>query len=369
MWGFQNKAHFLNTGLRSYRSLYLNPLSELNHGDSSELDSSEELRMELRKDTVMSSKEERLKDSKSEERGKRPKLQSHGACSDRKMGLEPCRERKESDSRIGFSKTPMIHKESRALLHHPLPRDIECCTCYIVQERSQRLQGASLYSLYTDEGRGRENRKLAIAKHQRKNGRSHFILAQNLEALKSTSSEGFHGTVTANLMGTQYHIWDQETCPHLQREDSKKLLAIVMFRPTIATLTGSFRRMRAYIPKHQMLHSRNPSQMQNSKGLPKDWKEDMHKVHQLFSKSPSYNKNSKCYELDFRERSRSDIQIQASAKNFQLVMQGENGRKCVLLLGKIGKSKYVMDYRFPLSGYQALSICLASIDSKLCCSL
>ncbi|ERN14341.1 hypothetical protein AMTR_s00033p00207620 [Amborella trichopoda] len=310
MWGFQNKAHFLNTGLRSYRSLYLNPLSELNHGDSSELDSSEELRMELRKDTVMSSKEERLKDSKSEERGKRPKLQSHGACSDRKMGLEPCRERKESDSRIGFSKTPMIHKESRALLHHPLPRDIECCTCYIVQERSQRLQGASLYSLYTD-----------------------------------------------------------ETCPHLQREDSKKLLAIVMFRPTIATLTGSFRRMRAYIPKHQMLHSRNPSQMQNSKGLPKDWKEDMHKVHQLFSKSPSYNKNSKCYELDFRERSRSDIQIQASAKNFQLVMQGENGRKCVLLLGKIGKSKYVMDYRFPLSGYQALSICLASIDSKLCCSL
>eukprot|EP00249_Psilotum_nudum_P010558 c22614_g1_i2 orf=218-559(+) len=103
-------------------------------------------------------------------------------------------------------------------------------------------------------------------------------------------------------------------------------------------------------------------------GLTKDWGENMGNVHQLFSRKPSYNRETKRYELDFRDRSKQGSKIKASVKNFQLIME-ETGKQVVLLFGKVGKSKYIMEYRFPLTAYQAFSICLASIDSKLCCSV
>ncbi|GFY84678.1 hypothetical protein Acr_03g0014520 [Actinidia rufa] len=69
----------------------------------------------------------------------------------------------------------------------------------------------------------------------------------------------------------------------------------------------------------------------------KDWEAKMDKIHQLFSRTPHYNSN--------------------------------NGKQTILQLGRVGKAKSVMDYRYPLTGFQAFCICLASIDSKLCCAL
>ncbi|XP_075091951.1 tubby-like protein 8 [Nicotiana tabacum] len=103
-------------------------------------------------------------------------------------------------------------------------------------------------------------------------------------------------------------------------------------------------------------------------GLPTYWEEHIDKVNQLFSKIPHYNKVSRQYKLDFRDRGRAGLRIQSSVKNFQLTME-KNGRHTILQLGRVGKSKYVMDYRYPLTGYQAFCICLATIDSKLCCTL
>ncbi|KAK2976599.1 hypothetical protein RJ640_021401 [Escallonia rubra] len=138
--------------------------------------------------------------------------------------------------------------------------------------------------------------------------------------------------------------------------------------PTIATCTGSHRIMKAWIPKHQSMQLKNTTQIQHISGLPKDWEENMDKAHQLFSKVPHYNNISKQYELDFRERGRTaGHKIQSSVKNFQLTL--ENGRQTIIQLGRVGKSQYIMDYRYPLTGYQAFCICLASIDSKLCCTM
>ncbi|XP_049932465.1 tubby-like protein 8 isoform X3 [Nymphaea colorata] len=196
---------------------------------------------------------------------------------------------------------------NRSLIYRQLPEDIGRCSCYIVQEQPDKHGGFFLYTLYTN----------------------------------------------SISLGVQW-------------KDSKKLVAIATFFPTIATLTGSFRRMKAFVPKSRSKHAKNSLQVRNSRGLSRNWEENKSKVHQLFSKTPHYNKSSKQHELDFRERSRTDISIQASVKNFQLTMKEDGGGQTVLLFGKLGKSKYLMDYRYPLTGYQAFAICLASIDSKLC---
>ncbi|XP_010268475.1 PREDICTED: tubby-like protein 8 [Nelumbo nucifera] len=258
---------------------------------------------------------------------------------------------------------------NRSLLCRPLPLDVGRCTCVIVKEASvEGLDGGTLYSLYTNEGRGRQDRKLAVAHHRRRNGRSEFTIAQNTKGILCRSDETFLGTVTANLMGSKYQILGQGKPVDSLQKQSKLLLAVVAYTPTVTTLTGSYRSMRAWIPKHQSMQLKNTSQIQHISGLHKDWQGKLNKVHQLFSRVPHYNSISKRYELDFRERGRTGLKIQSSVKNFQLTME-ENGKQSILQLGRVGKSKYVLDYRYPLTGYQAFCICLTSIDSKLCCTM
>ncbi|PHU24179.1 Tubby-like protein 8 [Capsicum chinense] len=254
---------------------------------------------------------------------------------------------------------------NRSLLYRPLPIDIGRCTCVIVKEASaESRDGGTFYSLYTNEGQGRQNRKLAVAHHRRRNGKSEFVVAQNIKGIWGKSDDSLIGHVTANLLGSKYHIWDQGH-PNSTTKQSK-LLGVVTFMPTIATWTGSYRRIKACLPKHQSMQLKCTTQHIN--GLPADWEEHMDKVNQLFSKIPHYNKVSRQYELDFRDRGRAGLRIQSSVKNFQLTME-KNGRQTILQLGRVGKAKYVMDYRYPLTGYQAFCICLASIDSKLCCTV
>ncbi|CAN1121445.1 Tubby-like protein 8 [Linum perenne] len=260
---------------------------------------------------------------------------------------------------------------NRALLCRPLPLDVGKCTCLIVKEASpDGLVGGTLYSLYTNEGHGRQDRKLAIAYHRRNGGRSEFMVAQKLKGLVSCSDDSFVGNVTANLMGSKYHIWNQNQSgrSNASGKQGNPLLGVVTFVPTIGTWTGNYRKMKAYIPKHQSMQLKNNTQVQPINGLPKDWEERMNKVNKLHSRTPHYNTVTKQHELDFRDRGRAGLKIQSSVKNFQLTLE-ENGKQTILQLGRVGKSKFVMDFRYPLNGYQAFCICLASIDSKLCCAV
>ncbi|KAJ1428460.1 Tubby-like, C-terminal [Sesbania bispinosa] len=258
---------------------------------------------------------------------------------------------------------------NKSLICRPLPIDIGRCTCVIVKEAMpQGLSGGSLFSLYTYEGQGRQNRKLAVAQHKRRNGRSQFIVAQNVKGLLSNSDDSFLGTVTANLMGSKYHIWDQGHRHDSHSKQPKPPLAVVKYIPTVATCTGSHRSIKAYIPKHQSMSLKNTAQVQHIKGLPMNWEGKLDKVHQLYSRIPLYNKISKQFELDYRDKGRTGLRVQRSVKNFQLTLE-ENGKQTILQLGRVGKSKFVMDYRYPLTGYQAFCICLASIDAKLCCTV
>jgi hypothetical protein len=41
--------------------------------------------------------------------------------------------------------------------------------------------------------------------------------------------------------------------------------------------------------------------------------------------------------------------------------------KVILQFGKVARDMFTMDYRYPISAFQAFAICLSSFDTKLAC--
>ncbi|XP_031476487.1 tubby-like F-box protein 14 [Nymphaea colorata] len=100
----------------------------------------------------------------------------------------------------------------------------------------------------------------------------------------------------------------------------------------------------------------------------------------LKNKAPRWHEQLQCWCLNFRGR----VTV-ASVKNFQLIAAvespepaaagtsqtqtsgGSEHDKILLQFGKIGKDIFTMDYRYPLSAFQAFGICLSSFDTKLAC--
>ncbi|KAL8515155.1 hypothetical protein ACS0TY_014024 [Phlomoides rotata] len=100
----------------------------------------------------------------------------------------------------------------------------------------------------------------------------------------------------------------------------------------------------------------------------------------LKNKPPRWHEQLQCWCLNFRGR----VTV-ASVKNFQLIAGTHPGAgvltpsqpsgsgsqsdqdKILLQFGKVGKDMFTMDYRYPLSAFQAFAICLSSFDTKLAC--
>ncbi|ONK71020.1 uncharacterized protein A4U43_C04F3890 [Asparagus officinalis] len=101
----------------------------------------------------------------------------------------------------------------------------------------------------------------------------------------------------------------------------------------------------------------------------------------LKNKAPRWHEQLQCWCLNFRGR----VTV-ASVKNFQLIALSEQPAagapvpssqpaappppdhdKILLQFGKVAKDMFTMDYRYPLSAFQAFAICLSSFDTKLAC--
>ncbi|CAK9151712.1 unnamed protein product [Ilex paraguariensis] len=90
----------------------------------------------------------------------------------------------------------------------------------------------------------------------------------------------------------------------------------------------------------------------------------------LRNKAPRWHEHLQCWCLNFHGR----VTV-ASVKNFQLVATldqsqpgGKGDEETVLLqFGKVGDDTFTMDYRQPLSAFQAFAISLTSFGTKLAC--
>ena len=86
----------------------------------------------------------------------------------------------------------------------------------------------------------------------------------------------------------------------------------------------------------------------------------------LKNKAPRWHEYLECWCLNFHGR----VTV-ASVKNFQLVAgrRGYVGDEETVLLqfGKVGDDLFTMDFREPLSAFQAFAICLTSFGTKIAC--
>lgn len=96
----------------------------------------------------------------------------------------------------------------------------------------------------------------------------------------------------------------------------------------------------------------------------------------LRNKAPRWHEQLQCWCLNFRGR----VTV-ASVKNFQLIAANQtvagaptpsqpappDHDKIILQFGKVAKDMFTMDYRYPLSAFQAFAICMSSFDTKLAC--
>ncbi|KAM0907217.1 hypothetical protein ACQ4PT_016264 [Festuca glaucescens] len=93
----------------------------------------------------------------------------------------------------------------------------------------------------------------------------------------------------------------------------------------------------------------------------------------LRNKPPRWHEQLQCWCLNFRGR----VTI-ASVKNFQLIAASGGAPtpsqpgpvdpdKVILQFGKVARDMFTMDYRYPISAFQAFAICLSSFDTKLAC--
>jgi hypothetical protein len=90
----------------------------------------------------------------------------------------------------------------------------------------------------------------------------------------------------------------------------------------------------------------------------------------LRNKAPRWHEHLQCWCLNFHGR----VTV-ASVKNFQLVAPAGTSNPwgvadeetVILQFGKIEADAFTMDFRHPLSAFQAFAICLTSFGTKLAC--
>jgi len=89
--------------------------------------------------------------------------------------------------------------------------------------------------------------------------------------------------------------------------------------------------------------------------------QDKNDITYTISKPPRWNDQVGAYVLNFNGRV-----TMASVRNFQLVEPDEQDA-VLLQFGRVGKDEFTLDFRYPLTPFQAFAIALSAFDSKVAC--
>ncbi|KAK9053764.1 hypothetical protein SSX86_024838 [Deinandra increscens subsp. villosa] len=303
----------------------------------------------------------------------------------------------------------------------PGPRDTTI-QCFIKRDKSN-----STYYLYLclSTALMLENGKFLLsAKRNRRSTCTEYVISMDADNI-SRSNNGYVGKVRSNFLGTKFIIYDSQplhsTLPpppvrsgssrRFSRKVSPKVslgnfnIAHIAYELNVLGTRGP-RRMQCVmhsilmstlepggttVPEHPNLvpHSFGDSfrSISSSKSIDTSSEfgssrfadqgmgtNDQQKTMPLIlkNKQPRWHEQLQCWCLNFKGR----VTV-ASVKNFQLiaaippppqaVVESSSHDKVILQFGKVGKDIFTMDYRYPLSAFQAFAICLSSFDTKLAC--
>ncbi|KAL6542314.1 Tubby-like F-box protein 5 [Orobanche minor] len=283
-------------------------------------------------------------------------------------------------------------------LKQPGPRDAPI-QCFIKRDRT-----TSTYRLYfglmpsAEDG---NDKLLLAAKRIRRPTATDFLISLVASDF-SRASNTFVGKIRSNFLGTKFTIYDSQPpaahhhricCRQSRRFNAKQVsprlpaynysMAVVSYELNILRTRGPRRMCCAMhsIPVSSIQEggmAPTPTSFPHSVGDGKSEEEPVvcsrlpGPTLVLKNKSPRWHEQLQCWCLNFKGR----VTV-ASVKNFQLVAAvdepwvvdvptGEQ-EKVMLQFGKIGKDIFTMDYRYPLSAFQAFGICLSSFDTKPAC--
>ncbi|TKY49178.1 Tubby F-box protein 7 [Spatholobus suberectus] len=237
---------------------------------------------------------------------------------------------------------------------------------------------------FTDKGKF-----LLAARRYRCGTHTEYIISLDADDL-SQGSNAYVGKLSSDFLGTNFTIYDSQP-PHSGAKPSSgrasRRFASKQISPQVPA--GNFE-VGQVSYKFNLLKSRGPRRMVCSLNCPVSSSStgessdstslDGHKMHDkehaaaghtiLKNKAPRWHEHLQCWCLNFHGR----VTV-ASVKNFQLVATvdqsqpgGKGDEETVLLqFGKVGDDTFTMDYRQPLSAFQAFAICLTSFGTKLAC--
>ncbi|KAJ6979796.1 tubby-like F-box protein 7 isoform X2 [Populus alba x Populus x berolinensis] len=223
---------------------------------------------------------------------------------------------------------------------------------------------------------------LLAARRYRHSAHTEYIISLNADEL-SQGSNAYVGKLSSDFLGTNFTIFDSQP-PHSGAKPSScrasRRFASKQISPQVPA--GNFE-VGQVSYKFNLLKSRGPRRMVCSLKCPvlqetiNDKNLDNSKMNGLESassgctvlrnKAPRWHEHLQCWCLNFHGR----VTV-ASVKNFQLAATmdqsqpgGRGDEDTVLQFGKVGDDTFTMDYRLPLSAFQAFAICLTSFGTKL----
>ncbi|CAO2197544.1 unnamed protein product [Urochloa humidicola] len=261
-----------------------------------------------------------------------------------------------------------------ASLKQPGPRDAPI-QCFI--KRNKKKSTFLLYLSLTQALTG-QGKFLLAARRTRCGLRMEYIIS-----IRNDLSRGSHvGKLKSDFTRTKFTIYDW----HPQYEGAKvpssgcrRWLATNQINPVVST--GSVGTGEVCY-EYNLLKSRGPRRIHCSMQCPTDDDEGTAIIPEeanqpstpsslvLYNKLPRWHDHLQCWCLNFHGR----VMV-ASVKNFQLIAPAGTGEPwgvqddetVILQFGKVEDDVFTMDYRQPLSAFQAFAICLTSFGSKLPC--
>ncbi|XP_057529303.1 tubby-like F-box protein 7 [Amaranthus tricolor] len=266
-------------------------------------------------------------------------------------------------------------------LKQPGPRDLPL-QCLI--KRDKRNSTFYLYLSVSPSSFSEKGKFLLAARRYRRGAHIEYIISLDVDDL-SQGSQAYVGKLSSDFLGTNFTIYDSLP-PHDGAKPSSsrstRRFASKQISPQVPA--GNFE-VGNVSYKFNLLKSRGPRRMMCSLKCPgppgqtavdqtEDSKSKLANLDSsctiLRNKAPRWHEHLQCWCLNFHGR----VTV-ASVKNFQLIAtfdqsqpDGKGDEEVVLLqFGKVGDDTFTMDYRQPLSAFQAFAICLTSFGTKLAC--
>lgn len=200
--------------------------------------------------------------------------------------------------------------------------------------------------------------KLIMSAKKFVNKRTSYYLVSLLSEPEERGGDDILGKVRANAVGSKYLLTDHGLAPEKSAAPStlRKEHGVLKFRFDPDSPSS----MEVHIPavsKNGVAMVWQPTSDAESieecieRG-------DLDRLQTLVNKKPKWDASQRGHVLNFEGRV-----TQSSVKNFQLVAQGCD--EVCLQFGRVGKDKFTMDVRYPLSLFQAFGLCIACMDKKI----